>query len=112
MINRVRNDTAKHSIGEAAMSINHLLVAVSIAAPGPPAMDAGQQRLCSVGPRGSIQLAYKSYGNPVFGSDGLTCAAAKPESDAGPPAAPRGKAQERSSRQHVRTLNNSAETGP
>ena len=113
MVNRLQTTPFKHSIREAAMSITHLLVAASIAAPsGPPAMEAGQQRLCTVGPRGSVQLAYKSSGNPVFGSDGLTCAAAKPESDARPPAAPRGKAEERPSRQHVRTFNNSVETGP
>ncbi len=95
------------------MSITHLLVAVSIVAPfGPPAMEAGQQRLCTVGPRGSVQLAYKSYGSPVFGSDGLTCAIAKPDPDAGPRATLRGKAQERRSSQHVRRFNNSVETGP
>lgn len=109
----LEDEAAKQSIREAAMSINYLLVAVSIAAPsGPSAMEAGQQRLCNVSPRGSIELAYKAYGNPVFGSDGLTCASAKPESDSGPPAAPRVTAQGRPSRKHARTFNNRVETGP
>lgn len=95
------------------MSINHLLVALSIAAPPSlPATEADQQRLCSLGPRGSVQLAYRPNGNPVFGSDGLTCATVKPDTDAAPPVAPRGQAQERLSPQTVRRFNNSKETEP
>jgi hypothetical protein len=95
------------------MSINHLLVALSIVAPpNLPASEADQQRLCSVGPRGSVQLTYRPNGNPVFGSDGLTCATVKPNTDAARPVAPRGRAQERLSTQPVGRFNNTVETGP
>ncbi len=95
------------------MSINHLLVALSIVAPpNLPASEADQQRLCSVGPRGSVQLTYRSYGNLVFGSDGQTCATVNPDTDAARPVSPRGRAQKRLSPQPVGRFNNSVETGP
>ena len=44
--------------------------------------EADLPRLCSTGVRGAVQLAYKPYGNAVFGSDGLTCASVKPDPEA------------------------------
>lgn len=51
-----------------------------LAAATAPAVEAGQSlqpRQCSPGARSSSQIAYKPYGGPVFGADGLTCSSAK-----------------------------------
>jgi hypothetical protein len=53
-----------------------------------PAADADQPRMCKVAPQSSIQLAYKPYGSPVFGSDGLTCVSVEPTAQAQGPSAP------------------------
>lgn len=43
--------------------------------------DADRPRMCKVGPWSSVQLAYKPYGSPLFGSDGLTCSAVAPAAE-------------------------------
>jgi hypothetical protein len=59
------------------MMTTNLIVAMLIAAPAAPAADGHQQRLCNLGARGSVQIAYRPYASPVYGSDGLTCATVK-----------------------------------
>lgn len=84
------------------MSMNDFFVALLITAPEAPAAEA-KLRPCSFGTFGSVQLAYKPYGSPVFGSDGLMCATVKPESeDVGPSAQPKIRRGERPKRKRSR----------
>lgn len=53
-----------------------LLIGVLLTAE--PAVQQDRPRLCNIGADGNIQLAYKPYGNEIFGSDGIICRPARP----------------------------------
>lgn len=93
------------------MNIDILGALLVVAAPS-PAAESGQPRLCTTGLRGSAHLAYKAYGQPLYGSDGLTCASVKAGAEArGRTAVPRnGRGQPPAPT--ARTFSNSVEIGP
>lgn len=92
--------------------MNDILIALLVTAAPAPAEEAGQPPLCNPGLPSSVQLAYKPHGNPVFGSDGLTCASVKAGAEARGRTAPPPKGRVQLSRRPARTFNNSVETGP
>lgn len=94
------------------MSMSYILLPLLITPAGGPTAESGQPRLCNIGLRGSVHLAYKPYGDPVFGSDGLTCASIKPAAKVRGQTAPSSEARRKLSMRPARTFNNSGETGP